>query len=237
MSIFAQRSTQKELIDEPGIPFSDWEVCLHELNVVNTYLGGHKITVEGVKQILENKSDKREIVVCEIGCGGGDNLKAIDAHCRKKKNSSLSFKFLGVDLNKACTDFAATNCAGLNAEFICSDYRDVTFAQKPDIIFNSLFCHHFTNTQLVEMLKWMKQNTVKGFFINDLQRHPFAYHAIKTLTKLFSRSYLVKNDGPVSVLRGFHKDEWHQLMADAGIKQFSIEWRWAFRYLVTVKNE
>jgi SAM-dependent methyltransferase len=246
MSIFAQRSAQTELIDEPGIPFSDWEICLHELNVVNTYLGGHKITVEGVDKILKNRSEKdpseQSFTICEIGCGGGDNLKAIykSRHpavgsISDKKN--LPIKFIGIDINKACTDFAAKNCAGLNAEFICSDYRDVTFAQRPDIIFNSLFCHHFTNTQLVEMLKWMKQNTVKGFFINDLQRHPFAYHAIKTLTKLFSRSYLVKNDGPISVLRGFHKDEWQQLMAEAGIKRFSIEWRWAFRYLVTVKNE
>jgi hypothetical protein len=236
MSIFAQRSPQTELIDKPGIPFSDWEVCLHELNAVNTYLGGHKITVEGIKRIFDTSSLSK-VVICEIGSGGGDNLKAIDAHCNKTKNKDHSIKYIGVDLNKACTDFASVNCGKLNAEFICSDYRDVSFNQKPDIIFNSLFCHHFTNEQLVEMLKWMKQNAVKGFFINDLQRHPFAYYSIKILTKIFSRSYLVRNDGPISVLRGFHKNEWQKLMSEAGIQQYSIQWRWAFRYLVVVKNE
>jgi 2-polyprenyl-3-methyl-5-hydroxy-6-metoxy-1,4-benzoquinol methylase len=234
MSIFAQRSPQTELIDEPGIPFSDWEICLRELNVVNTYLGGHKITLEGVEAILKSKSEKnpseKNFTVCEIGCGGGDNLKAIASHFK-------GIKFIGIDINKACTDFASKNCAHLDAKFICSDYRNVSFTQKPDIIFNSLFCHHFSNDQLVQMLKWMKENAVMGFFINDLQRHPFAYHSIKTLTKIFSRSYLVKNDGPISVLRGFHKNEWQQLLAAAGIKQYSIRWRWAFRYLVIVKNE
>lgn len=232
MSIFTQRSAKTELIDEPGIPFSDWEICLNELNTVNTYLGGHKITNAGVREILNTFSPKY-LTICEIGCGGGDNLKAIHKAFSKK----VKLKYIGVDLNRACTDFAAKNCAGLNAEFICSDYRDVAFTQKPDIIFNSLFCHHFRNDELVEMLKWMKQNSTRGFFINDLQRHPFAYHSIKTLTKLFSRSYLVKNDGPVSVLRGFHKNEWQRLMAQAGIEHYSIEWRWAFRYLVIVKNE
>jgi hypothetical protein len=232
MSIFSQRSAQTELIDEPGIPFSDWEICLRELNAVNTYLGGHKITVEGVGAII-NSSSPSELIICEIGCGGGDNLKAI----HKIFNKNIPVKYIGIDINKACTDFASTNCAGLNAEFICSDYRNVSFATKPDIIFNSLFCHHFKNDQLVEMLKWMRENSVKGFFINDLQRHPFAYHSIKTVTRLFSRSYLVKNDGPVSVLRGFHKSEWQHLLAQAGIKRYSIEWRWAFRYLVIVKNE
>jgi len=232
MSIFSQRSAQTELIDEPGIPFSDWEICLRELNAVNTYLGGHKITVEGVATIL-NSSSPSELVVCEIGCGGGDNLKAI----HKNFDKNIAVKYIGVDINKACTDFASTNCEGMNAEFIFSDYRKVSFTQKPDIIFNSLFCHHFGNNQLVEMLKWMKENSLKGFFINDLQRHPIAYHSIKTLSRLFSRSYLVKNDGPVSVLRGFHKNEWQRLLAQAGIERYSIEWRWAFRYLVIVKNE
>jgi 2-polyprenyl-3-methyl-5-hydroxy-6-metoxy-1,4-benzoquinol methylase len=236
MSKFAQRSSQTELIDEPDIPFADWEVCLNELNIVNTYLGGHKITLEGVKRILANSANvnaPENLTICEIGCGGGDNLKAIHKSFYRK----IPLKFIGIDINKACTDFAAKNCASLNAEFICSDYQKVSFSDKPDIIFNSLFCHHFTNAQLVDMLHWMKQNAGMGFFINDLQRHPFAYHSIKMLTKLFSGSYLVKNDGPISVLRGFHKNEWQHLMAGASIEHYSIRWRWAFRYLVVVKNE
>jgi len=233
MNRFIQRSAQSELIDEPGIPFSDWEVCLNELNTVNTFLGGHKITIEGVKLLLNELPAGKRISICEIGCGGGDNLKAI----QKANKKNIPIQFTGIDINKACTDFAAGNCKKLNAGFICSDYRKVEFNEKPDIIFNSLFCHHFTNDQLVDMLRWMKNNSIKGFFINDLQRHPFAYHSIKILTKIFSRSYLVKNDGPISVLRGFRKNEWMQLLERAGITKYSIYWRWAFRYLVVVKNE
>jgi len=77
MNRFIQRSAQSELIDEPGIPFSDWEVCLNELNTVNTFLGGHKITIEGVKLLLNELPAGKRISICEIGCGGGDNLKAV----------------------------------------------------------------------------------------------------------------------------------------------------------------
>jgi 2-polyprenyl-3-methyl-5-hydroxy-6-metoxy-1,4-benzoquinol methylase len=235
--MFQQRSSLTELIDESGIPFSDWEVCLKELNTVNTFLGGHAITIEGMKSILMQSNATNEITICEIGCGGGDNLKAINNWNAKQKND-LKISFIGVDINKACTDFAAKNCTGVNARFICSDYRTADFGmQKPDIIFNSLFCHHFTDDQLTEMLVWMKHNSKLGFFINDLQRHPVAYHSIKILTRIFSKSYLVKNDGPISVLRGFHKDEWQSLMRRAGIAHYSIAWKWAFRYLVTVSHE
>jgi hypothetical protein len=65
-----------------------------------------------------------------------------------------------------------------------------------------------------------------------LQRHPLAYYSIKILTRLFSKSYLVKNDAPLSVLRGFHKKELVNILQAANIASFSIEWRNAFRWLV-----
>jgi hypothetical protein len=83
------------------------------------------------------------------------------------------------------------------------------------------------------MLVWMNENASVGFFINDLHRHPLAYHFIKITSKFFSKSYLVKNDAPLSVLRGFKKIEWKQLLRKAGLENASVKWRWAFRYLVT----
>ena len=86
------------------------------------------------------------------------------------------------------------------------------------------------------MILWMKENCKTGFFINDLQRHPLAYYSIKWITKLFSRSYLVKNDAPLSVARAFEKKEWEQIFLKAGIKNYSIRWKWAFRYLIVYKK-
>lgn len=233
MSRYAQRSIQSELIDDPDVPFKDWSTCLRELNTINTFLGGHAITIQGVKRLLP--STVSPVTIAEIGCGGGDNLKAI-YNWNKKKNFPL--QYIGIDLNKACIDFAEENCRDLpGAQFLTTDYRYAKFDKNlPDIIFSSLFCHHFTNEQLVEMLIWLKHNTKTGFFINDLQRHPIAYHSIKWLTGAFSNSYLVKNDAPISVLRGFIKAEWDALMQQAGINNYTIEWKWAFRYLIIIKH-
>jgi ubiquinone/menaquinone biosynthesis C-methylase UbiE len=234
MNKYAARSLDTELIDEPGIPFAHWAECLKELDTVNTYLGGHKITVDGVQRLIKGK--KSSVTIAEIGCGGGDNLKAIYRWSRANK---IPASFIGIDINEACIDFAIENCSNIpGVKFITSDYRKIYFGEAtPDIIFSSLFCHHFTNDQLVEMLVWLKQNTRRGFFINDLQRHPVAFHSIKWLTKLFSRSYLVRNDAPISVMRGFSRKEWETLLSEAGITKYSIQWKWAFRYLITVNND
>jgi hypothetical protein len=105
------------------------------------------------------------------------------------------------------------------------------------VIFSSLFCHHFSNQQLLEQFKWMQANSSVGFFINDLQRHTLAYYSIKWLTAVFSSSYLVKHDAPLSVARGFTYSELKHLLDKAGVTKASIQWKWAFRYLVVSRHE
>jgi 2-polyprenyl-3-methyl-5-hydroxy-6-metoxy-1,4-benzoquinol methylase len=222
------RSFTKELLDADNIPFEDIKRNMQELNTINTLLGGHGITKKGAKQFLLNNEF---LHICEIGCGGGDNLQAISTI----KNSS--FSFTGIDLKKECINFAEQQYSALKANWITSNYSKVVFDTKPDVIFSSLFCHHFTEAQLVEMLIWMKANSSKGFFINDLHRNSIAYSLIKWLTKIFSKSYLVKNDAPLSVARGFHKKEWIAIFEKAGIKDYKIEWKWAFRYLIVWKKK
>lgn len=228
---YKSRSLKKELLDRDDIPFEDIVLNMKELDFINTYLGGHSITISGFKKLLKNRKD---ISVCEIGCGGGDNLVAIDKFCRR--NNIIS-SFTGIDINTECIAFAKENTQNENVTFIISDYKKIFFNEKkPDIIFSSLFCHHFSENELVEMLLWMKSNSTIGFFINDLHRHPLAYHFIKIATNFFSKSYLVKNDAPLSVLRGFRKEEWKEIFRKAEIKNYSIKWKWAFRYLVIVSN-
>ena len=222
------RSYQKELMDGDDISFDAMAQTLKELNIINTRLGGHAITLKGVKQL---KGDTSPLTICEIGCGGGDNLFAIYKYCTR---NSIEVNFIGIDMNAECIAFAKQQYPNLPCQWICSDYEKVNFGDnKPTIIFSSLFCHHFTNEQLVTMLRWLRQNSRTGFFINDLQRHWLAYYLIKYITKFFSKSYLVKNDACLSVSRGFWKKEWQQLFQKAGIENYNISWKWAFRHLIT----
>ena len=227
-----QRSQEKELLDADNIPFSDIRKNMQELDVINRLLGGHAITLKGLASLVQPGT--KTLTVCEIGCGGGDNLKAISKWCVQR---NIRVQLIGIDIKQECIDYASQCNQDLKVSWVCSDYRLVEFnTELPDIIFSSLFCHHFTEPGLGAMLQWMHENSRKGFFINDLHRHPLAYYSIKTITSLFSRSYLVKNDAPLSVARGFKKREWEALLNSAGIKNFSVQWKWAFRHLIVVKK-
>jgi 2-polyprenyl-3-methyl-5-hydroxy-6-metoxy-1,4-benzoquinol methylase len=231
MSDFSKRSYHKELLDRDDIPFEDIKRNMQELETVNKYLGGHRITVNSIKPFLFRQNEP--LVICEIGCGGGDNLKAISKWCAAKK---INIRLMGIDINKECIACAKQNCKDLNAEWIISDYRLINFNSKPDVIFSSLFCHHFTDEELITQLQWMKENAATGFFINDLHRHPVAYYFIKWVTKFFSKSYLVKNDAPLSVLRGFTKKEWQRILIAARLNSYTLKWKWAFRWVIVYQN-
>jgi 2-polyprenyl-3-methyl-5-hydroxy-6-metoxy-1,4-benzoquinol methylase len=232
MKNFRQRSEQKELMDGDDISFEAMSQTLKELNIINTRLGGHAITLDGFRKL--NDTGQR-IVVCEIGCGGGDNLFAIHKYCLKK---NIKADFIGIDMNATCIAFAKQQYPHLPCRWICSDYAVLNFGvELPTIIFSSLFCHHFTNDQLITQLQWMIQNSQKGFFINDLHRHWLAYYLIKNITWFFSKSYLVKNDACVSVARSLTKKEWQLILDKADLKKYQIHWRWAFRWLIVSSKE
>lgn len=206
---------------------------MQELDTINTLLGGHAITIAGLKK-FHTDLKKSRLTVCEIGCGGGDNLKAIYQWCRKK---NIAVKLIGIDINTDCISYAKENCMDVaDIEFIVSDYQFAQFGvNKPHIIFSSLFAHHLNDEEFVKMLEWSAENSTTGFFINDLHRHFLAYYSIKLLTAVFSKSYLVKNDAPLSVQRGFSRKEIIALLRKARIQNYTIQWKWAFRWLIAIK--
>jgi 2-polyprenyl-3-methyl-5-hydroxy-6-metoxy-1,4-benzoquinol methylase len=187
--------------------------------------------LNGFKKLLGNR---KSVTVCEIGCGGGDNLKAIATFCIQR---NILLSIVGIDKNENCIEVAKKLFdSRINTNWIVADYVTVNFEQKPDIIFSSLFCHHFSENEIRFQLKWMKENCTLGFFINDLHRNRLAYYSILFLTNTFSKSYLVKHDAALSVAKGWRKKEWISLLALTNIQHYTISWKWAFRYLILVQH-
>ena len=228
---FKYRSNQKELLDKADIPFEDIQRNMQELDFINRDLGGHKITIKALRSSINGSF----LNIAEIGCGGGDNLRVIKDWGNKKE---IKMKLTGIDMNRECIRFAKEKISNTGINFICTDYRLVHFDEPQDIIFSSLFCHHFSNDELVAMMQWMHHQSRVGFFINDLHRHPVAYYSIKMLTKAFSKSYMVRHDAPLSVKRGLRRKEWADIFSRAGLDDYEIKWQWAFRWLITCyKND
>jgi len=227
------RSNEKEYLDNSHIETKDLYQNLKELDIINNRLGGYNASRKGLAAIL--KTTKPINTILDIGFGGGDSIKQMQKYCEKK---NVKLFFYGVDLKDDCVKYARNNLATINnKQLICDDYRNISadLLKKIDVIHCSLFLHHLTDEEIIGLLKFGKSNDCV-ILANDLQRNWFAYNSIKVLTAIFSKSYLVKNDAPISVKRGFKKNELISLLKKAGYTNYSVEWSWAFRYIV-IANE
>lgn len=227
-----QRSYDLELLDESEIPEKDLRRNLYELERINTLLGGYTTTLKGIARLLREHRGSQRIRIVDVGSGAGDTLRKIADWGRKNK---FKLELVGIDLKKTCIDYAQERSKNYpEISFIHSDYAQTQ--PQADIISSALFCHHLTDQELIQFLDWSKQNASLGFLINDLHRHPLAYYSIKYLTRLFSKSYLVKNDAPLSVQRSLRREEWQKLLSQAQISHYSVDWIWAFRWLVVANT-
>jgi ubiquinone/menaquinone biosynthesis C-methylase UbiE len=226
--MFKERCYDKELLDADSIAQIDLFQNLKELEIINRLLGGHKISIQGIRKLTANKSLKYHLT--DIGCGGGDSLHAIAKWSGKQ---GLDLDLSGVDLLPDCIQYAREACKVYpQISFTCSDFKTIVFPKDTcNLVHASLFCHHFTENEIAEFVA-LCSRAGAVFVINDLERNRFAYYSIRLLTRLFSKSHLVKNDAPLSVRRGFKKNEWKAILEKAGIKKYVIENRWAFRHLI-----
>ncbi|HYC85606.1 MAG TPA: methyltransferase domain-containing protein [Chryseosolibacter sp.] len=233
MPDFSKRSGEIEMMDDLRSGGEVIEVTLKELEKINLLLGGNHVTIDGVRKLLRQKPG-REILIADVGCGSGDILKLLRRLLLKK---SMQADLIGIDANPNVVEYAVRNTAGesgirFEALDIFSDaFRERTF----DIVTGTLFFHHFTDEQLVHFFTMLKDKVRIGIVINDIHRHWFAYYSIKWLTGLLSKSEMVRNDAPVSVMRAFKKRELETILRRAGFANFTIRWMWAFRWQVVIE--
>jgi 2-polyprenyl-3-methyl-5-hydroxy-6-metoxy-1,4-benzoquinol methylase len=230
---FTFRSSQKELIDESKIPPGLLYKNLKELDILNRTTGGHTLSLKGIKQIITNRNKCYHIV--DLGCGSGDALKYIADWARLNK---FKIRFTGVDMNADAIEYLKNHCIDYpEINGIATDYKDyLNKNEEIDLVHCSLFCHHLNDSELLNLFIHLKQNAKIGFVINDLQRHWLAYYSAWLFPRLLNGTKLAKNDGPISVLRGFKQHEIKQLLEKASVKDYSIQKAFAFRYLIVGKT-
>jgi 2-polyprenyl-3-methyl-5-hydroxy-6-metoxy-1,4-benzoquinol methylase len=160
--------------------------------------------------------------VVDVGFGHGDMLRAV-AHWAARRG--LAARLVGVDLNpRSAPVAAAATDPALGITYVTGDAADLDFA--PDFIISSLVAHHMADDELGGFLRWMEIASVRGWFINDLHRHPIAWAGFRLLALVLRWHPIVRHDGALSVRRAFVRADWDALLARAGLAQPPVRVRW-----------
>lgn len=215
-----RRSVEKEWIDLGPTYYTknEYETCLKQLDQIGKFLGGDRATINTFKQLKENPKS-----ILDVGCGGGFFTK-------KLAKLYPEAQIVGIDISKEAIDFAKRNCSFKNVQFL---HQPFEFSPNSfDFVTTTLVCHHMSESELINFLKESYTIAKQGVIINDLHRHSLAWLGFSMLCPFFNR--LVRHDGKLSIKRSFKKDEWQDYLSAAQIKEYSIKWHWAFRWIVSI---
>jgi len=231
--MFLNRSSDKELMDDLNCSGEVLNRTLTEIENINHWLGGDAITINGLNQIINNTQVPNPLSIADLGCGSGGMFKVINNWAKKRH---IKVNLTGIDANPNVIEFARNNFKDLNVNFLAinilsEDFKDHNY----DIILCTLLLHHFLSEEIVALVKQLKDQARVAVIVNDLHRHPIAYYSIKWLTRLFSSSEMVKFDAPLSVKRGFTRKELTKILNKAGIQDYSLTWKWAFRWQLIIR--
>jgi 2-polyprenyl-3-methyl-5-hydroxy-6-metoxy-1,4-benzoquinol methylase len=228
------RSTEEEIMDDLSMEGEMLRKTLDKVAAINKRLGGNQATIDGINTLLKTKPGNAVITVVDIGCGNGDMLRAVAAFGRK---NNFIFKLTGVDANEYTVNYARKLSAAYpEISYAKMDVLSDEFsALKFDIALATLFLHHFKNEEIETLLTGLVKQTTTGIVINDLHRCKMAYYLFRMIS-IFIKNPMVRNDGAVSVLRGFKKTELIEISKKIENTIHNISWKWAFRYQWIIKK-
>jgi len=209
--------------------------ALHNLRQTNRWLGGYAASDTYLNPLLRERS---RLHVLDLGAGLGDYA----AHLvRRGHRWSCRVLVDTIDNNPVTVSYARrwldthlparlrSNVSVHQADATSLDSSEFT----SDVTHASLFLHHFYDETLLGLVRGMREAARMGIVINDLHRHPLAYASIWALSRLLRVSPMYRNDASLSVRRAFQRHELRSLAARAGCYDATIQWHWAFRWVLS----
>lgn len=223
------RTEQTELMDDFSLQGEELREALDKIARINQFLGGNNITLDGINQLLTHVDRSKPIIIADIGCGNGDMLRMLAKYGNKYH---INFKMIGIDANEYTINYARKLSKDYdNIDYICLDIFDEEFnTLKYDIALCTLTIHHFTNEKIIDLITIFNRNASVGIVVNDLQRSKLAYRLYQMVCFIFRLNKMLQEDGCISILRGFKRDELQSFAKTLNLKNYTIQWKWAFRY-------
>lgn len=228
--MFQTRSLKLERLDTGNYTPNEYDVCLSELRFINRWIGDtwalRKTLLREIKQ-----KNLLEFSVLDVGAGSGELLREIAKFARKSKRKA---SLVGLELNKMSVNSIVSESknfseiSAIRGNALALPFTDNSF----DYTICSLFTHHFTDEKVVQILSEFKRVSRLGIFVIDLHRHPIAYSLYKIFCTTFHISRLVREDGSLSVLRGFKPNELKQLAQAAKMENASVTKHFPFRLVL-----
>lgn len=209
--MLAQRAIADELMDADDLAAETYAAVVGDLAKVNVVTMAARPTLDFLRR---GTRGVRGFKLLDVGFGDGDMLRRI---ARWAARRGIAVDLVGVDLNpRSALAASAHTPPDLPIRYVTGDYADLA-GLGWDFVVSSLVAHHMDHDQLVAFLRFMARESARGWLVNDLHRHGFAYRGFPLLATLAHWHPIVRHDGTLSIARSYRPAEWPPILAEAGI--------------------
>jgi len=231
---FQKRSLKLERIDTGDYTRAEYDLFLYEIRLVNRFAGDNRALKNTLLREIQ-RENLREFSVLDIGAGSGELLRVIAKFARRQKRKANLF---GLELNARSAEAILEGSKDFGEiKAIRGDALRLPFAENSfDYAICSLFTHHFTDENIIAILRQMSHVARRKIFVIDLHRHRMAYLSYQLFCAAFRISPLVVEDGLLSILRSFKPEELQLLAEKANLQNISVERHLPFRLVLEAEK-
>ncbi len=187
-----ERTAEREILDQPGVPDALADQAYHQLARIHRYLGDTAVILNAIRR---DPLPVRRIM--DIGCATGGVLREI--------GQKLGVETVGVDV-------APRGGRDGRVRIVRADaVRDPL--PKSDLAFSMYLGHHLSEQDVVALIRNVGRFT-RRFLLLDLVRHPLPLALFRTFVAPFVCPVVVA-DGDLSIRRSYTRKEMGALAVQA----------------------
>jgi ubiquinone/menaquinone biosynthesis C-methylase UbiE len=199
MHCLAGRVIKPELLD--SLSEIDARASLADLIRINREWGGHSTLRRLLREIVR---PTEAFSFLDVGAASGDMGACVREWYPMARVVSL--------------DRIVTHLATCPGERIAGDAFQLPLLSRcMDLVFCSLFLHHFTDQQIVTLLAEFARVARRAVLVIDLERNPIAYYFLPWSQWLLKWDPVTVHDGAISVEAAFRARELADLARRAGL--------------------
>jgi ubiquinone/menaquinone biosynthesis C-methylase UbiE len=198
MKCLGGRVLKPEILDT--LPYDQARASLGDLIRLNRTWGGHGTLRHLLGEVVR---PDESFSLLDVGAASGDMGACVRRWYPRAQVTSL-------DLHAShLTSCAPPKVAGDAFEL---PFRPGSF----DLVFCSLFLHHFTDREVVSLLDGFRIAARRAVAVIDLERNPIPYYFVPWTKWLFGWDPITVNDAAISVEAAFKPRELEALARSAG---------------------
>lgn len=193
------RVLKPEILDT--LPYEQARASLADLVRLNRRWGGHGTLRRLLAKVVRSNET---FSFLDVGAASGDMGACVRKNYPRARVTSL--------------DYLASHLAGCDGPRVAADAFSLPFPPGSfDLVFCSLFLHHFTDQEIVKLLAAFRTVARRAVLVIDLERNPIPYYFIAWTRWLFGWNPVTVNDGKISVEAAFRPRELETLARAAGL--------------------